>query len=873
MSWDTFRGPYSPRPFQGPYLTQQADHVLQAVRQVIDPNHGEIETRTVYVTPHELLACVQSLLAGLSSTLYIWNPETLMFHLSSLQDEKPSRIALDGIDSTTSESLVRRFLVIGTLLRRIDMLVTSVWESHVEPVIHAFTHATSSILDNVRQVISDMTCTISYNDSVHTLTSLWAACANVESQLSELAGLCGRGMRDSVKRSKLLSQSAPELLSAVYQKLDAQLSSSSSPDVSAITAFILASISADYFNYISRWVGYQEEDPNGPSAEINRNDPTSLDDGGMEDKTSQDLEQEENPTFPSFFQETFCRALVRSRKSLKLLRVAQPDHPLLRTSRTIRRKIRWFWTENDITTAWQEFGLAMANPSKESSTLPHLCAESSDAGNRYLDGIKEFGRFDLEPDSRVFITKLAGITSHVPKFHEFLKVFPPTLPSLTPSLSILTDLVLLPLVSHVESLSTALVDTFLAPSSGYLKFRHHLILLRSYLMLTSPSFKSRLEVALFSDSLGSSDLGMAAHRATAKKQSRASNPWVIGLAPGLTATDSWPPAGADLSYLLRSVILDSLDHEYPSRQMQERGSFDENHVTEKAVYEEAEWRLGFVVRDLPTGSGQAKWLNPRSTALDFLYMNYRPPPALDILIPPAVLSKYHRLFLFNLRLLRVENVIKALFRMSSPGSDPLFQTITPSQKLFEQFRFMASSFVASLSSYIYNTAIGGNFDKFIDKTTRQNMQDGNEGHFRFTDVFALADGHSQVMDDILSACLLRSGQKLVGDLLRSILDVVLEFGILMGDLYQGTMPEYRAVEPLEGLYATFRKKMTVLVRALRSMVDKGTMSTNMSFEDMRLQLLSGHNPRGVGVTANLYDLLVRLDVGQWWTIQGRKRTK
>jgi hypothetical protein len=39
-------------------------------------------------------------------------------------------------------------------------------------------------------------------------------------------------------------------------------------------------------------------------------------------------------------------------------------------------------------------------------------------------------------------------------------------------------------------------------------------------------------------------------------------------------------------------------------------------------------------------------------ALDFLYMEYQPPRPLKILVGPDVLSKYQRIFAFNLRLLR-----------------------------------------------------------------------------------------------------------------------------------------------------------------------------------------------------------------------------
>ena len=46
----------------------------------------------------------------------------------------------------------------------------------------------------------------------------------------------------------------------------------------------------------------------------------------------------------------------------------------------------------------------------------------------------------------------------------------------------------------------------------------------------------------------------------------------------------------------------------------------------------------------------------RFRALDFLYMTYQPPEPLVTLITPTILSKYHRVFAFNLRLMRGEQV-------------------------------------------------------------------------------------------------------------------------------------------------------------------------------------------------------------------------
>ena len=86
--------------------------------------------------------------------------------------------------------------------------------------------------------------------------------------------------------------------------------------------------------------------------------------------------------------------------------------------------------------------------------------------------------------------------------------------------------------------------------------------------------------------------------------------WVIGLSSALTESNHWPPTGADLSYLLRTVIIDALNDDHPHRQFDKVSASVEDK--EQSVYEEAEWRIGFAIRDLPIGSGQAKWLNPRS---------------------------------------------------------------------------------------------------------------------------------------------------------------------------------------------------------------------------------------------------------------------
>lgn len=146
--------------------------------------------------------------------------------------------------------------------------------------------------------------------------------------------------------------------------------------------------------------------------------------------------------------------------------------------------------------------------------------------------------------------------------------------------------------------------------------------------------------------------------------------------------------------------------------------------------------------------------------------------------------------------------------MTRDASSPLFPTLTPSNKLLLHFRFVAHAFVTSLSSYVYDSAIGNTFDDFLSRASSKDKR-GRDPNF--ADIFSVTDYHSRVLDDILSACLLRSGQKATGDILRTCLELVLELCILAGDLKQGNLQEYEVAPLLEELWKTFRTKMIALV--------------------------------------------------------------
>ena len=331
-------------------------------------------------------------------------------------------------------------------------------------------------------------------------------------------------------------------------------------------------------------------------------------------------------TFPDFFPRELQDILPAAQKSLVLLQAAQPDHPLLQHN-AARRVIRWFWTAAEVETAWHG---TRPQPCTETMGVPSISDLSlgDDKTTSYKPELALFRLFDLEPGSSlVYGTKVGNDTSpHSHTLQTFIDTFPEALPSITPTLTHLTSLVLNQLVNHVSTLSTALLRLFLS-LSGTLNFQAHLFLLRSYLLVTALPFRSRLAAALFSDS-DSSEVDVKAHsmavrslhrRPTGSKKAgnqTQTQPWAVGLAPPLLERETWPPVGADLSFFLRTVIVDSFEGEnmenVAGETEQDNPFAEEAGKGRRKVMADAEYRLGFAIRDLPTGTGKEKWLNPLS---------------------------------------------------------------------------------------------------------------------------------------------------------------------------------------------------------------------------------------------------------------------
>jgi len=188
----------------------------------------------------------------------------------------------------------------------------------------------------------------------------------------------------------------------------------------------------------------------------------------------------------------------------------------------------------------------------------------------------------------------------------------PLLPEDTPTLSQhISSHLLAPLLTHSSLVSTALVSLYL----DSLNFLDHLDILRAYWLGGDVSFLERVNGALFGkDSAGAGEaLGMGKRTRTRarlglgrdddvdRERAEEQREWGIGLGIGLSERAKWPPGGAELTYALRTAIVD-----------------DEREVVVKGeVWEGIEDKVSYAIQDLPEDQRdgrRAKWLNPQGTS-------------------------------------------------------------------------------------------------------------------------------------------------------------------------------------------------------------------------------------------------------------------
>ncbi|KAK1979919.1 Spc97/Spc98 family protein [Colletotrichum cereale] len=333
--------------------------------------------------------------------------------------------------------------------------------------------------------------------------------------------------------------------------------------------------------------------------------------------------------------------------------------------------------------------------------------------------------------------------------------------------------------------------------------RDHLKLQKAFHLLGNGFFCSRLSHALFDP-----DLETAERQTGVARQGG-----VMGLR--LSGRDTWPPASSELRLALMGVLTESYE-----------GPVQEDVTPRDGEKNELPGDLSFGVRSL-SGEEIDKCMNQDGLeALDFLRLSYKPPAALGAIITPIILTQYDRIFKLLLRALRMQYTVNRLFRDVTARESGWHDV----EDVSVRFCFEARHFVSSLSSYIFDTGIEVPWQHFEGLLDKVESDLRSEDHQTLPGLVLspdrLREHHSQVLDRIMLALLLRKRQQPVLKLLDDIFRVILKFAKYSRLRADGQRSRSQDDATARGLYKIFKRNVEVFLTVCKGLSEKGDYGAN-----------------------------------------------
>ena len=732
------------------------------------------------------LACLVSLALGRSSLLYTWDDHKACF-VPTLE-----RVKVPGYSGESLEGLNLACRDCGEAIRYLQSFVEKIYAAHANPARTALANAIDKLLLSIQSELGARA------ERVRSLLQLQMLVRPVRSILVYFRGLIKR-LAKSTSDEQLLSMLFEESQSLAYKDTflrDAMCE-------------VLRMVSRPWTGFVEEWIGTKPEEglvmtTQGPGRSfVKVENKMWVDDQGFElEEPDYFLDQE---AMPSFVPEDIAREIFETGRNLRFLRSNHPEHPLARQEYVAfcqPPKLEWQFD-------WEAI-----------SQVERKAKEYEEALLRYVKGDADNGLNDSHPttsvseetnpsfhffghtESQIAANLLASIQTldnPIPpdpqpqsNLHRILthQLFtpssssPPDSSDFNPHWSLLPLLSFGPLVTAQSRVLNTECTRLLFTSHS---LRAHLRLQHQYHLLGNGLFCTRLSHALFDPDLDTAE----------RKSGVALSGGTMGLR--LSGRDAWPPASSELRLALMGLLAES----YEGGESRHRGELPPG------------MDISFAVRDLAPEEIE-RCVDPDGLeALDFLRLSYKPPPALLPVFTPVVLVKYDRVFRLLLRVLRMLYVVDRLFR-----DVVLFCRDGEGVELRLRFRAEAHHFVSRLAAYFFDTGVGGpwaRFEKWLDGVEGE-FGSGNKGMVGEAAGYGgpdrIRERHEQMLDEIMSALLLRRRQRPVMGLVEEVFGCILGFAKVLRRSQVGGDGEIRR------LHATFRKKVELFITVCRGMSEQ-----------------------------------------------------
>ncbi|CAB5214383.1 unnamed protein product [Rhizophagus irregularis] len=439
-------------------------------------------------------------------------------------------------------------------------------------------------------------------------------------------------------------------------------------------------------------------------------------------------------------------------------------------------------------------------------------------------------------------------------------------------LSAITELVVRQtLLCHCRLINASILSIFF----NDLDLRAHLNVLRDFMLMGNGTFVSGLVEALFNDNVdlgedffpANDNLGMG-----------------IGLGIRLNSRQTWPPVGIEWRMALKAVIVETILLEKKNLENEDSHPIDAwgkvNDLDNMLMFGIHTYKESEICND------------PNALeALDFLYLDFKPPYPINVIITPSSISKYNRLFTFLLRVLRMGTVIRHIYRLAherylydDEGEAAEYSV------LVQKFRFDAQQFIIALHEYVFDVAISttwtlfmkrlniiakesefelprehvwgrgstsdsvslfdeqsdvfsvGNVDEF------ENEEDDDEIGEGVKDLESLRSYHDHILDRMLFQCLLKKKQEAVMKVLNGIFTVVLTFANKLQQKRSRIISLQKRQEywnSIKDLHGKFRLYTAMLVKILMALDEKGGGRMGMG-----MKRTANINPEGESAGTN-----------------------
>ncbi|KAL8283618.1 hypothetical protein RQP46_005413 [Phenoliferia psychrophenolica] len=753
-----------------------------------------------------------------------------------------------------------------------------------------------------------------------------------------------------------LPSTSSKLLSHLYDRLRHHLEYSLTPPLfnQAVVAWVLHDAVKGWW---ARWEAWVE----GAAG-------TQWDDIGIESRTTGHkaaeflrevmvLEEDEPVTYvlrtaalPTFFPRRIALELFEAGRSFRLLRRSKPGHPVCHQVPHAGGGRGLLWSEGEASDYLDAMLLHAAHTRQRIASwrsgrdllLPlDSTTEEPDSHENRRDGISSrnplsskynveiaalFSRFDLAPnqpsaaedDIDASRSLWRGDKEESSMLSFLAHVLPPPsspkttlsiLPLPLPSLDILIDASLYaPLRALGRLPSTSLLTLFFSD----LSLQTHLTILHSYFLLGDQSFARRLREALFAPP--EEREGSTFRRRRRRDQVKYGDDrgelgeerlgWGAGMGIHLNDREAWPPGGAELSLVLRTVLDDSLEEARERIGGKKARTEKERKKKEKEVetWSDLEARLSFAYREGESEEEEARWSDANSlSALDFLIVDYKAPSPLHLVLTPSILSKYNRIFSSILRLTRIEAITRSIWSdiskpnltpspsgrpslSASPPARVLLASSPSTQRALQSLAFELRGLVNGLSDFSFGTirSTYATFRRAVDSVERASHareqretvddEDENDGDEPAWNLDSLMSLHAHFLDRILEALFIRGpNEHLRRTIEDGIFGVVLRLGRKTKEWRRregGPAWDVGAVRrDILAMHQRLRSEAASLIKALQALEGQGGIGSPVvaTTTGSRAGRSGGREiPLDTGA-GSIQELLVRLDANRFYS--------